>query len=70
MKDEYDKAATTLAKATESSVNQHARRKGVNGEIKQYKDMKKEAERWTTVGLEKVRFHRALPCLLELMSIL
>lgn len=55
LKDVYDKAATALEKATEMSVQQHGRRKGVNGEIKQYKEMKKEAERWATLEQEKVR---------------
>lgn len=35
------------------SVSQQSRRKGVNGEIKQYKEMKKEAERWKKLGEEK-----------------
>lgn len=34
---------------------QHSRRKGVNGEIKQYKEMKKEAERWKELQQKKVR---------------
>ncbi|KAL8278439.1 hypothetical protein RQP46_009129 [Phenoliferia psychrophenolica] len=53
LKDAYDKAAAELEKATEQSVQQHGRRKGVNGEIKQYKEMKKEAERWATLEAEK-----------------
>ena len=53
-KAEYDAASTALDKATEASVNQHNRRKGVNGEIKQFKEMKKEAERWKSLGQEKV----------------
>jgi hypothetical protein len=51
-KEEYDRCAKELEKATEQSVT---RRKGVNGEIKQYKEMKKEAERWRALQEDKVR---------------
>lgn len=54
-KEEYDQAAAELEKATEMSVNQNSRRKGVNGEIKQYKEMKKEADRYRSLAEEKVR---------------
>lgn len=54
-KEEYDQAAAELSKATEISMNQHNRRKGVNGEIKQYKEMKKEADRYRALSSEKVR---------------
>jgi structural maintenance of chromosome 1 len=54
LKAEYDAASAALDKATETSVNQQGRRKGVNTEIKQYKEMKKEAERWKSLGVEKV----------------
>lgn len=54
LKDEYDVAATALAKATDQSTAQNSRRKGVNQEIKQYKEMKKEAERWTDLNNQKV----------------
>ncbi|KAK4703834.1 structural maintenance of chromosome 1, partial [Phenoliferia sp. Uapishka_3] len=53
LKEAYDKAAAELEQATEMSVAQHGRRKGVTGEIKQYKEMKKEAERWATLESEK-----------------
>lgn len=56
-KEEYDRCAKELEKATEQSVNQHTRRKGVNGEIKQFKEMKKEAERWRALQEDKVRCH-------------
>ncbi|ORY92961.1 condensin complex subunit SMC1 [Leucosporidium creatinivorum] len=52
-KEEYDRCARELEKATEQSVTQHTRRKGVNGEIKQYKEMKKEAERWRALQEDK-----------------
>jgi structural maintenance of chromosome 1 len=54
LKAEYEEAAKELEKATEASVIQHSRRKGVNGEIKQYKEMQKEAEKWIALGEEKV----------------
>ncbi|SCV74401.1 BQ2448_6833 [Microbotryum intermedium] len=52
-KEAYEAAAKELERATETSVAQHARRKGVNGEIKQYKEMKKEAERWKSLMQNK-----------------
>ncbi|SCZ98517.1 BZ3500_MvSof-1268-A1-R1_Chr3-1g05436 [Microbotryum saponariae] len=52
-KEAYEAAAKDLERATETSVAQHARRKGVNGEIKQYKEMKKEAERWKSLMQKK-----------------
>ncbi|KAK4053210.1 Structural maintenance of chromosomes protein 1 [Microbotryomycetes sp. JL221] len=52
-KEEYDKCASELEKATEQSVVQHNRRKGINGEVKQYKEMKKEAEKWKQLSQDK-----------------
>ncbi|BGP39995.1 Structural maintenance of chromosomes protein 1 [Rhodotorula kratochvilovae] len=46
LKDEYDQCFKALTKATEASMAQHSRRKGVNSEVKQYQLMKSEAERW------------------------
>lgn len=67
-KAEYDAAATALEKATETSVSQQGRRKGVNAEIKQFKEMKKEAERWNTLGLEKVRYGWVFPLVAHLKT--
>ncbi|GAA5851241.1 hypothetical protein JCM8547_004180 [Rhodosporidiobolus lusitaniae] len=53
LKDEYDKCAAALAKATDASVAQHSRRKGVNSEVKQYQLMKTEAERWQSLQNDK-----------------
>jgi structural maintenance of chromosome 1 len=53
LKEEYDRCATALAKATEQSVAQHARRKGVNSEVKQYQLMKTEAERWQSLQTQR-----------------
>ncbi|KAK4047981.1 Structural maintenance of chromosomes protein 1 [Microbotryomycetes sp. JL201] len=52
-KEEYDRCAAALEKATEDSVVQHNKRKGINGEVKQYKEMKKEAERWKALSTDK-----------------
>ncbi|GAA5911296.1 cohesin subunit SMC1 [Sporobolomyces salmoneus] len=46
LKEEYDKCAAALQKATETSVAQHSRRKGVNNEVKQYKLMSTEAKKY------------------------
>ncbi|GAA5989539.1 hypothetical protein JCM10908_000522 [Rhodotorula pacifica] len=53
LKDEYDRCASALAKATEQSVAQHSRRKGVNSEVKQYQLMKTEAERWQSLQTQR-----------------
>lgn len=53
LKDEYDKASAALQKATEASLQQHSRRKGVNSEVKQYQVMKNEAERWQSLQNDK-----------------
>ena len=53
-KEDYDRCRAELDKATEQSMMQHSRRKGVNGEIKQYKEMKKEAERWKKLQADRV----------------
>jgi structural maintenance of chromosome 1 len=53
LKEEYDKASAALQKATDASLQQHSRRKGVNSEVKQYQLMKTEAERWQQLQTEK-----------------
>lgn len=53
LRDEYDRCAAALAKATEQSVAQHSRRKGVNSEVKQYQVMKTEAERWQALQSDR-----------------
>ncbi|KPV75520.1 uncharacterized protein RHOBADRAFT_53491 [Rhodotorula graminis WP1] len=53
LKDEYDRCAHALVKATEASMAQHSRRKGVNTEVKQYQLMKSEAERWQSLQSQK-----------------
>lgn len=55
LKDDYEQAKAALEKASELSVNQHQRRKGINAEVKQYKEMKKEAERWKKLSSDKDR---------------
>ncbi|GAA6061274.1 hypothetical protein JCM10212_004680 [Sporobolomyces blumeae] len=49
LKEEYDRCAAALQKATDSSVAQHSRRKGVNTELKQYKLMSNEATRYRSL---------------------
>ncbi|GAA5897594.1 hypothetical protein JCM6882_003527 [Rhodosporidiobolus microsporus] len=53
LKEEYDRCAAALAKATDASLAQHSRRKGVNSEVKQYQLMKTEAERWQSLQQDK-----------------
>ncbi|BGP16097.1 hypothetical protein JCM10213_007524 [Rhodosporidiobolus nylandii] len=53
LKEEYDRCSAALHKATEASVAQHSRRKGVNSEVKQYKLMKDEADRWQSLQTQK-----------------
>ncbi|GJN89317.1 hypothetical protein Rhopal_002297-T1 [Rhodotorula paludigena] len=53
LKDEYERCASALLKATEASMAQHSRRKGVNSEVKQYQLMKTEAERWQSLQAQK-----------------
>ncbi|CEQ42431.1 SPOSA6832_04230 [Sporobolomyces salmonicolor] len=53
LKEEYDRCADALAKATDASVAQHSRRKGVNSEVKQYRLMSTEAARWRSLQQEK-----------------
>lgn len=53
LKEEYDRCAAALNKATEQSVAQHSRRKGVNTEVKQYQLMKTEAERWQSLQSQR-----------------
>ncbi|GAA5966085.1 hypothetical protein JCM21900_006440 [Sporobolomyces salmonicolor] len=53
LKEEYDRCAAALAKATDASVAQHSRRKGVNSEVKQYRLMSTEAARWRSLQQEK-----------------
>ncbi|BGP07989.1 Structural maintenance of chromosomes protein 1 [Rhodotorula toruloides] len=53
LKDDYDRCASALQKATEQSVAQHSRRKGVNSEVKQYQTMKSEAERWQSLQAQR-----------------
>ncbi|GAA5824181.1 hypothetical protein JCM11251_001555 [Rhodosporidiobolus azoricus] len=53
LKEEYDRCAAALQKATDASLAQHSRRKGVNSEVKQYQLMKTEAERWQSLQSDK-----------------
>ncbi|KIK68668.1 hypothetical protein GYMLUDRAFT_729729 [Collybiopsis luxurians FD-317 M1] len=54
---EYDKAKEDLDKATENATFNFSKRRGIAGEIKQYKEQKGEAERFEAMEQEKVRAH-------------
>ncbi|GAA6023631.1 hypothetical protein JCM11491_006180 [Sporobolomyces phaffii] len=62
LKEEYDKCAAALQKATDTSVAQHSRRKGVNNEVKQYKLMATEAKKYRTLerDLENATSHHVV----------
>lgn len=51
----YETASEELEKAVEQSTYQHNRRRGVNSEIKQYREMKREVERWRELADDKDR---------------
>ncbi|GAA5943343.1 cohesin subunit SMC1 [Sporobolomyces koalae] len=60
LKEEYDRCAAALQKATETSVAQHSRRKGVNNEVKQFKLMSTEAKKYRSLqrDLENATSHQ------------
>lgn len=51
---EYDKAKEAQDRATENATFNFTRRRGINGEIKQYKEQKSEADRYEALCQEKV----------------
>ena len=52
---EYDKAKQGQERATENATFNFTKRRGIAGEIKQYKEQKGEAERFESLCDEKVR---------------
>lgn len=52
---EYDKAKEAQDRATENATFNFTKRRGIAGEIKQYKEQKGEAERFEGLCDEKVR---------------
>jgi structural maintenance of chromosome 1 len=52
---EYDKAKDAQDRATENATFNFTRRRGINGEIRQYKEQKSEADRYEALCQEKVR---------------
>ena len=60
---EYDKAKAGQEKATDSATSNFTKRRGIAGEIKQYKEQKTEAERYERKCGDRVRsptYHLAL----------
>ena len=53
---EYEKAREEQEKATENATTTFTKRRGMQGEIKQYKEQKSEAERFENLLAERVRF--------------
>jgi len=53
---EYEKAKEGQEKATENATFNFTKRRGIAGEIKQYKEQKGEAERFSGLCQERVRF--------------
>lgn len=54
---EYEKAKEEQEKATEAATHNFTKRRGIAGEIKQYKEQKGEAERFEALCQEKVRIY-------------
>lgn len=52
---EYEKAKESQDRATENATFNFTKRRGIAGEIKQYKEQKGEAERFESLCAEKVR---------------
>ena len=53
---DYEKAKDALERATENATFNFTKRRGIAGEIKQYKEQKGEAERFEALCDERVRF--------------
>jgi structural maintenance of chromosome 1 len=54
LKDEYNQAKNSMDKAVESSTFNYNKRRGINSELKQFKEQKSEAERYEKLLDEKV----------------
>lgn len=54
LKEAYDKAKEKQDKATEESNFNYQKRRGINAELKGFKEMKSEAERWEKLLEQKV----------------
>jgi structural maintenance of chromosome 1 len=54
---EYEKAKEAQERATENATFNFTKRRGIAGEIKQYKEQKGEAERFESLCDQKVRLH-------------
>lgn len=53
---DYEKAKDALDRATENATFNFTKRRGIAGEIKQYKEQKGEAERFEALCQERVRY--------------
>lgn len=58
LKAEYDEAKLAQEKAVENSTSNFNRRRGINSEIKQFKEQKEEVKRYEKLRAEKVRLDR------------
>lgn len=57
---EYDQAKALQDRATENATFNFTKRRGIAGEIKQFKEQKSEAERFERMCAERVRFQFCL----------
>lgn len=53
---EYEKAKEAQERATENATFNFTKRRGIAGEIKQYKEQKTEADRFEAICQERVRY--------------
>lgn len=54
LKDDYDRAKALQDKAVETSTHNYVKRKGVNAEVKQFKEQKSEAEKFEQLREDRV----------------
>ena len=59
---DYEKAKEALERATENATFNFTKRRGIAGEIKQYKEQKTEADRFEALCQEKVLHYAFLLC--------
>jgi structural maintenance of chromosome 1 len=54
---DYDEALKSQERATENATFNYTKRRGINGEIKQFKEQKVEAQRFESLVKQKVRLY-------------
>jgi hypothetical protein len=67
---DYEKAKATQESATESATIQYNKRRGITGEIKQYKEQKSEADRFEALCQQRVCYIFSVNLLLEMTAYL